>query len=106
TLQATRLIAWLDTKGFAIDPGDVQGIAGQLLNGVGMVTRAVGGVLGAFSTLFLIVIIGIYVALEPRLYERGVAWMLPPEQREDFYTTASRMGATMRRLMAGRLVGM
>jgi predicted PurR-regulated permease PerM len=106
TLQAERLLVWLDAQGFAIDPGDVQGMAGQLLSGVGMVTRAIGGVLGAFSTLFLILIIGIYVALEPRLYERGVAWMLPPGQREDFYESASRMGATMRRLMAGRLVGM
>ncbi len=106
TLQATRFVAWLDTQGFAIDPSDVQGIAGQLLNGVGMVTKAIGGVLGAVSTLFLIAVIGIYVALEPRLYERGVAWMLSPDQREDFYVTASRMGATMRRLMAGRLVGM
>lgn len=106
TLQAERVLVWLDRQGFAIDPGGVQGLAGQLLSGMGMVTRAIGGVLGGFSTLFLIVIIGIYVALEPRLYERGVAWMLPPEQREDFYVTASRMGYTMRRLMAGRLIGM
>jgi predicted PurR-regulated permease PerM len=106
TLQSTRLIAWLDEQGFAIDPRELQGLAGQLLSGVGMVTRAIGGVLGAVSTLFLIAVIGIYVAFEPRLYERGVAWMLAPEQREDFYITASRMGATMRRLMAGRLVGM
>jgi putative permease len=106
TLQSDRLVAWLDDQGFAIDPGDVQGLAGQLLSGVGMVTRAIGGVLGAVSTLFLIAVIGIYVAFEPRLYERGFAWMLPREQREDFYVTASMMGATMRRLMAGRLVGM
>jgi putative permease len=105
-LQAERLVIWLDAQGFAIDPSDVQGIAGQLLSGVGLVTRAIGGVLGAFSTLFLILIIGIYVALEPRLYERGVAWMLSPERRDDFYETASCMGYTMRRLMAGRLVGM
>lgn len=106
SLQADRLVAWLDRQGFAIDPRDVQGLAGQLISGVGMVTRAIGGVFGAVSTLFLIAVIGIYVAFEPRLYERGVAWMLPREQRDDFYLTASRMGATMRRLMAGRLVGM
>src|SRR6187551_1089769 len=100
TLQAARLIAWLDDQGFAIDPGNVQGLAGQALSGVGMVTRAIGGVFGAISTLFLIAVIGVYVALEPRLYERGVAWMLPPEQREHFTVTAARMGATMRRLMA------
>ena len=106
SLQADRLVVWLDRQGFAIDPRDVQGIAGQLISGVGIVTRAIGGVLGAVSTLFLVAVIGIYVAFEPRLYERGVAWMLPREQREDFHVTASRMGATMRRLMAGRLVGM
>ena len=47
------------------------------MSGVGTVTRAIGGMLGALTTLFLIVVIGIYLALEPRLYERGVAWMLP-----------------------------
>ena len=104
--QATRGIAWLDAQGFAIDQGDVRSVAGQLVTGVGTVTRAIGGVFGALTTLFLIAIIGIYVALEPQIYERGVAWMLPREQREDFCITASRMAFTMRRLMAGRLVGM
>src|SRR5688500_4628337 len=104
--QAIRTIAWLDLHGFAIDQGDVRGIAGQLVTGVGTVTRAIGGLFGVLSTLFLVAIIGIYVALEPRLYERGVAWMMPREQREDFCITASRMAFTMRRLMAGRLVGM
>jgi len=104
--QAGRFLAWLDKQGFAIDQRDVQGVIGQLVTGVGTVTRAIGGLFGALTTLFLVAIIGIYVALEPRLYERGVAWMLPREQREDFYLTAARMGATMRRLMAGRLVGM
>ena len=104
--QASRFIAWLDEQGFAIDQGDVQGLAGQLMSGVGTVTRAIGGLFGGLSTLLLIVIIGIYVAMEPRLYERGVGWMIAPERRKDFYVTASRMAETMRRLMAGRLVGM
>jgi len=104
--QSTRLLAWLDSIGFAIDIGNVEAVAGQLATGVGTVTRAIGGVFGALSTLFLIAIIGIYVAMEPRLYERGVAWMLPREEREDFCITASRMAYTMRRLMAGRLIGM
>src|SRR5687768_8104801 len=81
--QAARVITWLDAQGFAIDQGDVRGMASQVVTGVGTVTRAIGGFFGALSTLFLIVIIGIYVALDPRLYERGVAWMLPREQRED-----------------------
>jgi predicted PurR-regulated permease PerM len=104
--QSTRLLAWLDSHGFAIDISNFENVASQVASGFGTVTRAIGGILGALSTLFLIVIIGIYVALEPRLYERGVAWMLPREEREDFCITASRMAFTMRRLMAGRLVGM
>ena len=54
----------------------------------------------------MILVIGIFIAVEPRLYQRGVAWMLPRDSRERFYRTAERMGYTLRRLMAGRLVGM
>jgi predicted PurR-regulated permease PerM len=104
--QIGRFLGWLRTQGFAIEQGQVQNIVGQLVSGVGTVTRAIGGVFGALSTVLLIAIIGVYLALEPRLYERGVAWMLPHERRADFYLTASRMAHTMRRLMAGRLAGM
>lgn len=104
--QALRFIDWLDEQGFAIDQGNVEGMVGQLMSGVGTVTRALGGLMGGVSTLFLIAVTGVYVALDPRVYERGVAWMMPREQRQDFYRTVSRMAFTMRRLMAGRLVGM
>ena len=104
--QIGRFFGWLREQGFAVEQRDIQGFAGQLMSGVGFVTRAIGGAFGALSTLLLIVIIGIYVALEPRLYERGVAWMLPPGERKNFTITAERMGKTMRRLMAGRLAGM
>lgn len=104
--QLTQAIAWLDGQGFKIQQSDVQNLAGSLMSGVGTVTRAIGGIFGGLTTLLLIAIIGIYIAMEPDLYERGVAWMLPAQQRSSFYVTASRMGATMRRLMAGRLVGM
>ncbi|BBC72262.1 AI-2E family transporter [Altererythrobacter sp. B11] len=104
--QASAFINWLDRQGFAIRPENLQQIAGQLMTGVGTVTRAIGGIFGGMTTLFLIAIIGIYVALEPRLYERGLAWMLPRQRRHRFYDTVSEMAATMRRLMAGRIVGM
>ncbi len=104
--QVGRLLEWLQGQGFAINPDDIQSLAGQLMSGVGMVTRAIGGIFGGLTLLVLITIIGIYVSLEPRLYERGFAWMLPREKRQDFHITASRMAETMRRLMAGRLLGM
>jgi predicted PurR-regulated permease PerM len=40
------------------------------------------------------------------MYERGVAWMLPLAEREHFYGTAEKIGRVLRRLMAGRLLGM
>lgn len=104
--QLNTGIAWLQSQGFDIGQTDLQGIAGNLMSGVGTVTRAIGGLLGGLSTIFLIAIIGIYVAMEPQLYERSFAWMLPRHRRAEFFETASRMGYTMRRLMAGRLVGM
>ena len=104
--QFGRFIGWLQTKGFAAGQEDVGKLAGTFASGVGIVTRAIGGILGAGATLVLVVTIGLYLAFEPRLYERGLAWMLPHGQRSEFYETANRMAFTLRRLMAGRLVGM
>ena len=104
--QIGTTIGWLRDQGFAISRGDVQNLASQIASGASTIGRAIGGVFGGLTTLLIIVIIGIYIAIEPRLYERGVAWMMPVERRDDFYETASKMAYTLRRLMFGRLVGM
>ena len=104
--QVQDLLAWLNSRGIAIDQSQISNISGTVMSGVGTVTRAIGGIFGGMATIALILIIGIYVALEPQLYERGVAWILPRHRRKDFHITADRMAYTMRRLMAGRLVGM
>lgn len=104
--QFGRLLNWAEAQGFEINPAQVQSYAGQLMGGVGTLANALGGVLGAFSTLLLIAIVGIYVAFEPRLYERGVGWMFSRRDRPGLYVTLERMASTMRRLMAGRLLGM
>ncbi|HEU4821152.1 MAG TPA: AI-2E family transporter [Qipengyuania sp.] len=104
--QVTELVAWARAQGFEISMERVQSYAGGMSSGFSTVTRALGGILGGLTTTLLIAIIGIYIALEPKLYERGVAWMLPSEKRDGFFQTVKRMGFTMRRLMAGRLIGM
>lgn len=81
-------------------------IAEQAAGGVGQFTRAVGGLLGAMTTGFLIIILGIYFAAEPDLYQRGVAWLLPAHNRDDWHGTAQAMGRSLRRLLFGRLIGM
>ena len=104
--QATRLFNWLRSQGFQITIADIRSMTGQAVSGFGTVTRALGGLFGGLTTLVLILIIGIYIVLEPRLYERGIAWMLPRAERSEFYSTCSQMAATMRKLMFGRVVGM
>lgn len=104
--QARRAAAFASSQGFAMEIADLQGFLGQAASGVGTVTRALGGLLGALTTLVLVLIMGLYVAMEPRLYERGMAWMLPQKKRAEFHMLMSDMAFTMRRLMFGRLVGM
>ncbi|HSG33392.1 MAG TPA: AI-2E family transporter [Sphingomonadaceae bacterium] len=104
--QANKLLDWARANGLAIEATNAESLANQLASGVGTVTRALTGILGGITSMIFIAILGIYFALEPRLYERGVAWMLPDNRRADFYETASRMGQQMRHLLAGRLFGM
>ena len=104
--QIGQLIEYARSQGFQISQDQLQNYAGSIGSGISTVTRALSGIVGGLTTILLVAIIGIYVAIDPILYERGVAWMLPRHKRDDFYVTAARMGQTLRRLMAGRLLGM
>jgi predicted PurR-regulated permease PerM len=106
TLQINRVLTWAAAYGLGLESIQPQQFVEQAVGSLGMLTSAVGTVLGAVTNLVMIMVIGIFIAVEPRLYERGVAWMLPSESRERFYRTSERMGYTLRRLMAGRLLGM
>jgi predicted PurR-regulated permease PerM len=106
TDQLGRLVAFLRSQGFAVGEGDIQNMASSMVSGVGTVTRAIGGAFGALTTLLLIVILGIYLAVDPRPYERGLSWMIAEEHRAKVSDTLGHMAFTMRRLLAGRLLGM
>lgn len=104
--QLGRLFAWMQGQGISVSTSDLQGMVGTLTSGFGTVTKAIGGIFGGLTTILLIVIIGIYFAIDPNLYERGVAWMVPEKHRDAFSDTLSHQAYTMRRLLAGRLLGM
>jgi predicted PurR-regulated permease PerM len=104
--QAQRVLGWLSQHGFAMETGNIQRLVGQAIGGVGQLTRWVGGLIGGVSTMLLIIVLGIYFAVEPQLYRRGVAWLFPRHRRDYFEGTAQLMGSSLRRLMAGRLLGM
>ena len=106
TLQVNRILAWGDALGIVGGGVKMDQLGGQLMGSLGRLGSAVTSALGAVTSLVMIIVIGIFIAVEPRLYERGFAWMLPLGSRDRFYQTTSRMGFTLRRLMVGRLVGM
>lgn len=104
--QYFRALGWLRRHGVQVRTGDVRSIAQEAMGGISQVTAAVGGLIGGLTTILLILVLGIYFALEPMLYRRGVGWMLPIEQRGYFEGTAQAMGSALRRLLMGRVIGM
>lgn len=104
--QAVRVTSWLSAQGLMPGASDMSGLARQALGSVGKVTAWVGTAIGAVTTLVMILVIGLFVAGDPRVYERGLQWMIPQGSRVDFAVTVDRMALVMRRLLAGRLLGM
>ena len=69
------------------------------------VTSRGGPVLGAARACLIVLSIGIFVAIEPRLYERGLHGCCRRRARR-LLRDSARMARMLRVLMAGRLVGM
>ncbi len=105
-MQIGRLTIWATSHGISMQDFNLQQVAGQILGGVGQVTSALGGLFGGLATAFLIFILSIYFVIEPDLYRRGFAWMMPEDSRDHFESTAVRMGKALRMLLFGRLIGM
>src|SRR5690348_2895214 len=105
TAQFDRLLAFAGSLGL-MPKGQPADLGSQLLGGVGRLTSAVGSVIGAVASVIAMIVIGIFLAAEPRLYDRGIAWMLPLRHRSAFYRIAAHLGFTLRRLLFGRLAGM
>jgi predicted PurR-regulated permease PerM len=105
TAQFDRLVEFAASVGL-VPKGPPTNIGSQLLGSIGRLTSAVGSAIGAVTSVILMFVIGIFLAAEPRIYDRGIAWMLPLRHRAGFYRIAEHVGFTLRRLLFGRLVGM
>jgi len=104
--QANRFTGYLTSQGLMPGASDVNGIVKQALGSVGRVTSWVGSAIGAITSMFMILILGLFIAMDPGTYSRGMQWMVPVDLRPEFAKTLVKMGATLRRLLAGRLLGM
>lgn len=105
TDQFNRVMGMVESWGL-MPEGQPVDLTKQMVGGVGRLTSALSTAVGAITSAFMIIVIGIFVAMEPKLYDRSVAWMLPLKHRTEFYTISERVGFTLRRLMMGRIVGM
>ena len=104
--QSGKVIAWLNDRGIISGKPDLSAVAHQAMGSVGTITGYLGTALGALTTIVFILVLGLFFAMEPRIYERGLQWMVPRDSRAEFTLTIERMARTLRRLLAGRLVGM
>jgi len=104
--QAVRVSSWLSGHGLMPGASDMSGMARQALGSLGRLSSWVGTAAGALTNMFMILVIGLFVAMDPKVYERGLQWMIPRDNRAEFALTLNRMGFTLRRLLAGRLLGM
>jgi predicted PurR-regulated permease PerM len=105
TAQFQRIAEFAVSLGL-IPEGQTANMGSGLLGSIGKLTSAVGSVIGAAASMIVMIVIGIFLASEPRLYDRGIAWMLPLRARSGFYRIAEHAGFTLRRLLFGRLVAM
>lgn len=82
----------------------------QLLpSGAHVMSRVAGAfstALGAATNVFVIVVIGIYIAVSPDLYTESVTHLLPPNKRDRAREVMTASGHALRRWFAGRLASM
>jgi predicted PurR-regulated permease PerM len=62
--------------------------------------------LGAIAGVLVVLAVGVYTALDPGLYRRGLERLVPPRHRERAGVALDRTGHSLRRWMIGTLINM
>lgn len=104
--QVARMQTWASSHGVDLGLNELRQAGQQLLGSVGRVTAVLSSAAGVVSSLVMMLVLAIFLAVEPNIYSRGLAWFVPVAHREETHEIIDKVGYTLRRLMAGRLVGM
>lgn len=104
--QVQRMNGWLAARGINLNLNDLRSAASQIMTSLGRVTAAISTMAGVISSLVMMIVLAVFLAVEPPVYSRGLAWFAPIERRSEVHDLVQRLGYTLRRLMAGRLLGM
>lgn len=70
------------------------------------VAGAAGTTLGAIGTTTLILLLGVFMAMEPKLYARGMIRLVPPRHRQLASSTMSDAGQALRGWLKGQGIAM
>ncbi|MGX7709048.1 AI-2E family transporter [Methylobacterium sp. Gmos1] len=84
-------------------PGTLLSGAGSVLGQASTVALAV---FGAIGNVFIVVVLGLFVAADPRTYRDGLLRFVPSRQRTHAASVADDIGITLRHWLFGQLVVM
>lgn len=73
---------------------------------LGRATGLITSIGAAIGGLVVVIFIGIYLAAQPRLYQRGIMHLLPRRARPRAYEVMDEIGRVLRAWLVGRLVTM
>ena len=79
---------------------------GDLWGGGGTAMSFAQGVLGALANAFIIFFIGVFLALDPNLYKRGIVRLFPERLRPAADEALHDAGETLRGWLTGKLLSM
>lgn len=88
------------------DPGTLMNLMPDPAGILGGAAQLLGSVIGAATGLALVLIIGIYLAMEPSRYYDGVLTLLNPQSRETFAKISSDSNMVLRRWLLGQIIMM
>ncbi len=73
---------------------------------LGQASTVALAVFGAIGNVFIVVVLGLFVAAEPRTYRDGLLRFVPSRQRTHAASVADDIGITLRHWLFGQLVVM
>jgi predicted PurR-regulated permease PerM len=79
------------------------------IDGVQSVSKLAGAAittLGALGNAFLILVLGVYLAVDPGLYRRGALYLVPRRHRAEADRALRSAGEALRRWLAGQAIAM
>lgn len=101
-LEGYRWGRWLLDEGPSA--GDIGGLASDGL--LASVARVFSTAAGVIANVVVIVVVGLYLAIDPRRYKRMAIRLVPPARRQRAGEVLSATGSALRRWLLGRLASM